>query len=248
MSVQTNQSLSVDCAVFGFDGRSLKVLLIERRDYNPETHLDRMKLPGAMIQENETLPRAASRVLAEATGLREIYLKQMEIFSDPGRVTGEELEWINRYHGIRTERVVTVGYYALVKLDRRMIAYTAEKRAQWVEVESIQHLAMDHKQILSTALGHLCREMLQSPVAFELLPRKFTIRQLQNLYAAVLGIEIDNRNFRKKILGSGFLIPTDEREKGVSHKPARYYTFDKTAYKRALKEKLRLGFINNWRY
>ena len=228
--------------------RQLKVLLIERRDYNPETHLDRMKLPGAMIQENETLPRAASRVLAEATGLREIYLKQMEIFSDPGRVTGEELEWINRYHGIRTERVVTVGYYALVKLDRRMIAYTAEKRAQWVEVESIQHLAMDHKQILSTALGHLCREMLQSPVAFELLPRKFTIRQLQNLYAAVLGIEIDNRNFRKKILGSGFLIPTDEREKGVSHKPARYYTFDKTAYKRALKEKLRLGFINNWRY
>ena len=248
MSVQTNQSLSVDCAVFGFDGRSLKVLLIERRDYNPETHLGRMKLPGAMIQENETLPRAASRVLAEATGLREIYLKQMEIFSDPGRVTGEELEWINRYHGIHTERVVTVGYYALVKLDRRMIAYTAEKRAQWVEVESIQHLAMDHKQILSTALGHLCREMLQSPVAFELLPRKFTIRQLQNLYAAVLGIEIDNRNFRKKILGSGFLIPTDEREKGVSHKPARYYTFDKTAYKRALKEKLRLGFINNWRY
>ena len=248
MSVQTNQSLSVDCAVFGFDGRSLKVLLIERRDYNPETHLDRMKLPGAMIQENETLPRAASRVLAEATGLREIYLKQMEIFSDPGRVTGEELEWINRYHGIHTERVVAVGYYALVKLDRRMIAYTAEKRAQWVEVESIQHLAMDHKQILSTALGHLCREMLQSPVAFELLPRKFTIRQLQNLYAAVLGIEIDNRNFRKKILGSGFLIPTDEREKGVSHKPARYYTFDKTAYKRALKEKLRLGFINNWRY
>ncbi len=248
MSVQTNQSLSVDCAVFGFDGRSLKVLLIERRDYNPETHLDRMKLPGAMIQENETLPEAANRVLAEATGLREIYLKQMEIFSDPDRVTGEELAWINRSHGIRTERVVTVGYYALVKLDRRMMAYTSEKRAQWVEVESIQRLAMDHKQILSTALGHLCREMLQSPAAFELLPRKFTIRQLQNLYAAVLGVEIDNRNFRKKILGSGFLLPTDEREKGVSHKPARYYTFDKTAYKRALKEKLRLGFINNWRY
>ena len=247
-SVQTNQSLSVDCAVFGFDGRSLRVLLIERRDYDPDTHLDRLKLPGAMIQENETLPEAANRVLAEATGLREIYLKQMEIFSDPARVTGEELEWINRSHGIRTERVVTVGYYALVKLDRRMMAYTAEKHAQWVEVESIQRLAMDHKQILSTALGHMCREMLQSPVAFELLPRKFTIRELQNLFAAVLGIEIDNRNFRKKILGSGFLSPTDEREKGVSHKPAQYYTFDRQAYKRALKEKLRLGFINNWRY
>ncbi|WP_418990705.1 NUDIX hydrolase [Alistipes sp.] len=248
MSIQMNQSLSVDCAVFGFDGRSLKVLLIERRYVVPDTHLDPLKLPGAMILENETLPDAAYRVLEEATGLRDVYLKQMEIFSDPRRVWGEELEWINRYHNIRTERVVTVGYYALVKLDARTIAYTTAKGAQWVEVESIQRLAMDHKQILSTALRVLCREMLQSPVAFELLPRKFTIRQLQDLYAAVLGIEIDNRNFRKKILSSGFLTPTAEREQGVAHKPAQYYTFNKNAYKRALKEKLRLGFINNWRY
>lgn len=248
MSVQMNQSLSVDCAVFGFDGRLLKVLRVERRDYDPGTHLDRLKLPGAMILENETLPAAASRVLAEATGLREIYLKQMEIFSDPARVTGKELEWINRSHGINTERVVTVGYYALVKLDRRVVAYTTEKRAQWVEVESIQRLAMDHKQILSSALWYLCRDMQQSPVAFELLPRKFTIRELQNLYSAVLGIEIDNRNFRKKMLASGFLTLTDEREQGVAHKPARYYTFDKAAYRKAQKEKMRLGFLNNWRY
>ncbi|WP_296007728.1 NUDIX domain-containing protein [uncultured Alistipes sp.] len=248
MSVQMNQSLSVDCAVFGFDGRSLKVLLVERRDYDPGTHLDRLKLPGAMILENETLPAAASRVLAEATGLREIYLKQMEIFSDPARVAGEELEWINRYHGIRTERVVTVGYYALVKLDGRVVAYTAGKGAQWVEVEAIQRLAMDHKQILAAALAHLCREMLQSPVAFELLPRKFTIRELQNLYSAVLGIEIDNRNFRKKILSSGLLAPTGEQEQGVAHKPAQYYMFDRQAYKKALKQKLRLDFINSWRY
>lgn len=248
MSIQMNQSLSVDCAVFGFDGRSLKVLLIERRYYKPDTHLDPLKLPGAMILEDETLPDAAYRVLEEATGLKDVYLKQMEIFSDPKRVSGEELEWINRYHGIRSDRVVTVGYYALVKLDTRTVAYTTAKGAQWVDVESIQRLAMDHKQILSSALRVLCREMLQSPVAFELLPRKFTIRQLQDLYAAVLGIEIDNRNFRKKILSSGFLTPTAEREQGVAHKPAQYYTFNKNAYKRALKEKLRMGFINNWRY
>lgn len=243
-----NQSLSVDCAVFGFNGRSLKVLLIERRYYTPDTQLDRLKLPGSMILENETLPAAAYRVLEEATGLRDVYLKQMEIFSDPDRVTGEELDWINRYHGIHTERVVTVGYYALVKLDDRTIAYTTAKGARWVDVESIQRLAMDHKKILSTALSMLYREMLQSPVAFELLPRKFTIRQLQTLYAAVLGIEIDNRNFRKKILSSGFLAPTSEFEQGVAHKPARYYVFNKNAYRKALKEKLRLGFINNWRY
>ena len=224
MSIQMNQSLSVDCAVFGFNGKSLKVLLIERRYYAPDTRLDKLKLPGAMILDNETLPQAANRV------------------------SGEELEWINRYHGIRTERVVTVGYYALVKLDTRTVAYTTAKGAQWVDVDSIQRLAMDHKQILSAALAVLCREMLQSPVAFELLPRKFTIRALQNLYSAVLGIEIDNRNFRKKILASGFLTPTAEREQGVAHKPAQYYTFNKNAYKKALKAKLKLGFINNWRY
>ena len=240
MSIQMNQSLSVDCAVFGFNGKSLKVLLIERRYYAPDTRLDKLKLPGAMILDNETLPQAAYRVLEEATGLRDVYLKQMDIFSDPNRVSGEELEWINRYHGIRTERVV--------KLDTRTVAYTTAKGAQWVDVDSIQRLAMDHKQILSAALAVLCREMLQSPVAFELLPRKFTIRALQNLYSAVLGIEIDNRNFRKKILASGFLTPTAEREQGVAHKPAQYYTFNKNAYKKALKAKLKLGFINNWRY
>lgn len=232
MSIQMNQSLSVDCAVFGFNGKSLKVLLIERRYYAPDTRLDKLKLPGAMILDNETLPQAAYRVLEEATGLRDVYLKQMDIFSDPNRVSGEELEWINRYHGIRTERVVTVGYYALVKLDTRTVAYTTAKGAQWVDVDSIQRLAMDHKQILSAALAVLCREMLQSPVAFELLPRKFTIRALQNLYSAVLGIEIDNRNFRKKILASGFLTPTAEREQGVAHKPANIIPLIKTPTKR----------------
>jgi len=152
MSIQMNQSLSVDCAVFGFNGKSLKVLLIERRYYAPDTRLDKLKLPGAMILDNETLPQAAYRVLEEATGLRDVYLKQMDIFSDPNRVSGEELEWINRYHGIRTERVVTVGYYALVKLDTRTVAYTTAKGAQWVDVDSIQRLAMDHQQILLASL------------------------------------------------------------------------------------------------
>lgn len=248
MSIQMNQSLSVDCAVFGFDGQSLKVLLVERNYGMDDTRLQRLKLPGSMIQENETLPEAAYRVLESTTGLRNVYLKQMDIFSDPNRVSGEELKWINAYHGIHTVRVVTVGYYALVKLEPRIINYTTAKGAQWVNVEAIQRLAMDHIQILSTALRLLCREMLQSPVAFELLPRNFTIRQLQTLYSAVLGIEIDNRNFRKKILSSGFLTPTAEYEQGVAHKPARYYTFNKRAYSKALKEKLRLSFINNWRY
>lgn len=247
MPIQTNQSLSVDCVVFGFDGKTLRALLIERPVYNT---LNKQKLPGAMILENETLSEAAYRVLEEATGLQkcDLYLKQMEIFSDPQRVNGDELEWINRKHGINTTRVVTVGFYALLKLDKRTIDYTSSKGAQWVEVESIQRLAMDHKLILSNALGNLCRDMQQSPIAFELLPKRFTIRALQRLFEAVFGIEIDNRNFRKKILSSGFLHATNEREKGVAHKPAEYYIFNKNAYRRAVKAKLKMDFIDNWRY
>ena len=240
MPVQTNQSLSVDCAVFGFDGSVLRVLLIERPAYN---NLERLKLPGSMILENETLPEAAVRVLETATGMKIRYLKQLEIFSDPKRVQGDELAWIREKHGIQTERVVTVGYYALVKLDRQMVGNTTQRGARWVTIDEIQRLAMDHKAILASALGMLCREMEQSPVAFELLPKKFTIRALQRLFEAVLGIEIDNRNFRKKMLSSGFLAPTGEKEEGVAHKPAEYYTFDKQAYRRAVKAKLRMNWV-----
>ncbi len=244
MQVQTNHSLSVDCVVFGFNGQALKVLLVERRYRTSQVGEPReYKLPGSMILEAETLPTAATRVLAEMTGLRNVYLRQTHIFSDPHRVEGEELRWINEYHNVAAQRVVTVGYYALVKLDDRMIEHTTSKGAHWAEVDSIRHLAMDHKLILADALEVLCGEITSSPIAFELLPRKFTIRALQSLYAAILGIEIDNRNFRKKILTSGFLTPTGEKEKEVSHKPAEYYTFNKAAFNKAAKRKFKLGFI-----
>lgn len=244
MQVQTNHSLSVDCVVFGFNGQTLKVLLVERKYGTIKPKQEReYKLPGSMILEAETLPNAAIRVLAEMTNLRDIYLRQTHIFSDPNRVNSEELQWINEYHHIDTQRVVTVGYYALVKLDHRMIEHTTSKGAHWAAVDTIKHLAMDHKLILSDALDVLCNEIVSSPIAFELLPRKFTIRQLQNLYAAILGVDIDNRNFRKKILTSGFLTPTGEKEQGVAHKPAEYYTFNKVVFNKVAKSKFKLGFI-----
>lgn len=248
MTIQMNSGISVDCAVFGFDGKDLKVLLIKRRYTTDELSANDPKLPGAMIFENETLPEAASRVLEESTGLRDIYLKQVGIFSDPRRVSGRELDWICRFHGIRTERVVTVGYYALVKLTDSMVRYTMRNGASWVRVDDIHFLAMDHMEILGESLLALQKEMMLSPIAFELLPRKFTIRQLQNLFSAVSGQSIDNRNFRKKILSSGLLVETGEKEKGVAHKPALFYEFNRHAYKKAMKERNKLEFINNWSY
>lgn len=228
--VQTNSAISVDCVIFGFDGADLKVLLVRRKSADPMFNDSDLKLPGAMIRENETLPDAAARVLEVSTGLRGLYLKQTSIFSDPYRVSEEELKWICEYHGINTERVVTVGYYALVKLDRGMNDYTSRNGAMWKNVDDVRHLIMDHMNILSDALDFLKKDILLTPSAFQLLPKKFTVRQLQNLLEAVLGVEIDNRNFRKKLFASGILAETDEYEKHVSHKPARLYRLNKTAF------------------
>lgn len=228
-NVQTNSAISVDCVIFGFDGVNLKTLLVRRRTVDPLYHDRELKLPGAMIRENETLPEAAARVLEGSTGLKGLYLKQTSIFSDPKRVDESELEWIGQYHGIHTVRVVTVGYYALVKLDPGMVNYTRRQGAVWVNVDDIHHLIMDHMDILSDALTVLQKDILWSPIAFKLLPKKFTVRQLQNLLEAVFGVEIDNRNFRKKLFSSGILVETGDMERNVNHKPAKLYAVNRSA-------------------
>ena len=246
MDIQLNQSLSVDCVVFGYSGSSLKVMLMDHHIASRDKKL--LKLPGAMIQNNETLPQTANRVLLEMVGLSNLYLQRVDIFSDPQRLTQEEIAWVNNFYGVNARRVVTVGYYTLVKLDSSIVKNTTAKGAQWVDVEKVNILAMDHKKLLTEALGILYREILQSPIAFELLPKKFTITELQNLYSVMLGVEIDKRNFRKKITAAEFIIATDEKEKGVAHKPAQYYRFSKSAYDRAIGRKNKLNFINNWMY
>lgn len=233
MTVDTNHTISVDCVVFGYDSDGLKILLVEQRPLPDNNGQDRLlKLPGSMILENETLPNAAQRVLLENTGLERVYLKQTTIFSDPNRVTEEELKWISQYHGISTSRVVTVGYYALIAITPKVIRYTAHKRAKWVSADAVPQLAMDHNTILRHALRPLRSDFISSPIAFELLPRRFTIRELQDLFSSVMGIELDNRNFRKKILSVNIIKPTGEKQKNVSHKPAEYYIFNPSAFKK----------------
>lgn len=245
MIQQTNPSISVDCVVFGFDGASLKVLLI-KRDFINEAgeQVTDYKLPGSLIFENEDLNSSANRTLEEYTGNRDIYLRQLHVFSQPDRVRGDELSWLNAHYGVNTSRVVTVAYYSLVKLGLKLISYSENKGARWVDIESVHHLAMDHKDILVYALHMLNKQFMAEPIAFELLPRKFTLKQLQLLYEAILGVDIDNRNFRKKVLSSGYIQATDEKEKNVAHKPAIFYTFNKNKFVKDTKQKFRLNFIN----
>jgi 8-oxo-dGTP diphosphatase len=238
------QAISVDCVVFGFDGKALRVLLVQRRRVMPtgEILMDN-KLPGSLISDVEDLTHAASRVTQELVGSRNIYLRQMEIFSDPQRVQGTELNWINNYYQVSLSRVVTMVFFALVKLDKKLMNYTTRKGAEWVELNEVRRLALDHNKILITAIDYLLQLFQQDPVAFELLPRKFTLRQLQNLYEAIFDVEIDNRNFRKKILSLEYLVPTGEMENSVSHKPAQYYCFDQKKYKQKNKKIFKLSFV-----
>jgi ADP-ribose pyrophosphatase YjhB (NUDIX family) len=240
--VYDKQAISVDCVIFGFDGTAIHALLVKRqRVLSSGEIITDQKLPGSLISDKEDLPHAAARVTQELIGPLPINLRQMEIFSDPKRVQGEALKWINDYYKVAISRVVTMVFFAVVKLDQRLKNYTLRKGASWVELNEVRHLALDHNQILMKAIDYLMQLFRQEPVAFELLPRKFTIKQLQNLYEAVFDINLDNRNFRRKVLPL-YIVPTGEIETSVAHRPAQYYYFDSKKYKQVNKKKVNFYF------
>lgn len=208
-------ALTVDCVVFGFDEADLKVLLI-RRGIPPFE--GKWAFPGGFVHVDETLEDAARRELTEETGLTKLFLEQLYTF---GAVDRDP-----------RERVVSVAYYALVKLmDHRVRAATDAREADWVEVKNLPGLAFDHERIFKVALERLKGKVRYEPIGFELLPPKFTLSQLQHLYEVILERELDKRNFRKKILSMDLLIELDEYQVGVAHRAARLYRFDEKKYR-----------------
>ncbi len=233
-----NPHISVDCVIFGFDEGTLKVLLIEREKV-PNIHLGghKLKLPGSLISENVDLDNSAIRTLKELTGLENIYLKQYSVFGDPDRLTPrEDLEWLRKTSGIRVGRVVTIAYYSLIKISESTIT----EKTIWNPVNDLPELIFDHNHIIEEALENLRKEIRNRPLCFELLPKKFTLRQMQNIYESILNVNLDNRNFRKKLRHLDFLVPLPEKEKRVNHKPAQLYRFDKKLYEKT--KKLNNGF------
>jgi 8-oxo-dGTP diphosphatase len=212
-------ALTVDCVVFGFDDGDLKVLLIERQ---LAPHRGKWALPGGFVGIGETLEAAARRELEEETGVTKLFLEQLYTFGD--------------LHRDPRERVVTVAYFALVKLDEyRIRAASDAARAAWFSVDDLPALAFDHAHIVDVALTRLRGKVRYQPIGFELLPRKFTLSQLQHLYEAVLDRTLDKRNFRKKILGMGFITELGEIEQDVAHRAARLYSFDHRKYQQLVK-------------
>lgn len=225
-----NSHISVDCVVFAYDYSQLKVLLIEREKVQGmDTLQHKLKLPGSLIYEREDFDLSAKRILQELTGLQNIFMRQFGVFSDPERLNPQEdLEWAKITTNSSLNRVVTIAYFALIQLkDVNRTAQTI-----WYSVDKLPDLIFDHNLIIRRALKYLREEMRSKSLCFELLPRKFTIRQVFEIYRIILGINIDKSNFRRKLKHLNFLIPLNEKEKGVSHKPALLYRFDKKNYEK----------------
>lgn len=216
-------ALTVDCAVFGMDAGGLQVLLV-RRDLEP--FKGGWALPGGFVHMEESLDEAARRELREEAGLADIYMEQLYTFGEPNRDP--------------RGRVVSVAYYALVKLETHPLkASTDASDAAWFEVSDLPALAFDHDVILDTALKRLRGKVRYEPIGFELLAPKFTLTELQRLYEIILERPLDKRNFRKKILSMDLLVELDEVQKDVAHRAARLYKFDSKKY-----EKLRKSGFN----
>ena len=213
-------ALTVDCVVFGYDATVLKVLLIQR---DLEPFAGKWALPGGFVHLDETLEAAARRELWEETSVADLFLEQLYTF---GAVARDP-----------RERVVSVAYYALIDLfSRQLNAASDARNAAWYTVDATPPLAFDHQEILALALQRLRGKVRYQPIGFELLPEKFTLTQLQRLYETILGVTLDKRNIRKKLLAMELLIALDEVEQDVAHRAARLYQFDEVRY-RALSER-----------
>lgn len=197
----------------------LKVLLIER-SAAPFKHM--WALPGGFVEMDETLDAAARRELVEETGLDNVFLEQLYTFG-----------------GVERDprgRVVSVAYYALVPLAGHSLrAATDARDAQWFPLRQIPSLAFDHAYVLGIAIERLQAKVRYQPIGFELLPQKFTLTQLQQLYETVLEQPIDKRNFRKKILAMNLLQSLEEFQQGVRNRPAQLYKFDRKKYRQLAK-------------
>ncbi len=212
-------ALTVDCVVFGIDGEELKVLLIQR---DLEPFAGAWALPGGFVHMQERIDEAARRELLEETGLDRVFLEQLYTF---GQVDRDP-----------RGRVVSVAFYSLVRLmDHKVQAATDARDASWFPVWDTPTLAFDHEVILQMALERLKGKVRYQPIGFELLPKKFTLTQLQNLYSTILERDLDRRNFRKKILSMDILDELDEVEKDVAHRAARLYRFNERRYKKLVK-------------
>ena len=214
-----NIAVSVDCVIFGYDEKELKVLLI-RSDLEEFSGL--YSLLGDLVRPDEDLETASYRILKERTGLDDVYLEQVQAFG--------------AIHRHPSGRVITIAYYSLIDIKHHKLRLS-NNELNWYPVNAIKKMAFDHKLILDSCLKRLQQQVMNQPVVFNLLPEKFSLRQLQELYEAILGVELDRRNFRKKISLKDWLQDVGEMEDDVPHRPGKLYKLKTTHHKKTTRRK-----------
>jgi 8-oxo-dGTP diphosphatase len=218
VQIYNKVALSIDCVIFGFDENKLKVLLI--RSDMKKFH-SRWSLLGDLLSPNEDLDEAAYRILKQRTGMDDLFLEQVQAFGKVSRHPGG--------------RVVTVAYYSLINVMNHKLQIL-DNEIHWHDVTAVKELAFDHQDIFETCLKRLQKRVQEHPLGFSLLPNKFSLRELQNLYEAILGIKLDRRNFRKKFFSMDFLVDLEEIETDVPHRPGKLYQFDYEKYEKNKKK------------
>jgi len=198
-------ALSVDCVILGYDKKKLKVLVFES-DF--EEYANMLSLIGDLVQPEEDLEEAPYRILRERAGLHDVYMEQVYTFGT-----------VERHP---SGRVITTAYFSLVDIKTHKLP-ASETNLHWHDVDDISRMAFDHKMILDNCLSRLREKVLEYPIVFNLLPEKFSLRELQDLYEAILGVELDRRNFRKRITLKNWLLDLNEMEEDVPHRPGKLY-------------------------
>lgn len=220
-SINPKFYVSVDCIIFGFYEGELNLLLLKR---NFEPALGEWSLMGGFVQENESVDDAAKRVLAELTGLDQVYMEQVSSFGTIDRDPGE--------------RVVSIAYYALININEYDRELVQRHNAFWVNINELPPLIFDHQAMVEQARALMQQKASVAPIGFNLLPKLFTLSQLQSLYEAIYGEAIDKRNFRKRIAEMDYIEKTDLIDKTSSKRGAALYQFNEKVYRKAPKFKL----------
>ncbi len=207
-------ALSIDCVIFGFKNAELSVLIVKHRQGVAK---GQWALPGGWINYNESLNDAAKRILIAQTSVENIFLEQYQTFGDLDRFPDR--------------RVITVCYYALVNIEKlELHAGPSVMEVDWFNIRNIPSMVFDHNKILDSCFKHLQHRVQHEPIGFNLLPKKFTLLQLQELYEAILNQKLDKPNFRRKLIKMNLLVDSNEKQKDVSHRAAQLYRFDKKIY------------------
>ena len=217
--------IAVDCIIFGFDGKDIKLLVIQR-SFEPEKN--KWSLMGGFLQPNENLEEAANRILNQMTGLEGVYMEQLQTFSD--------------LHRDPEERTISVAYFALIDIHKYEHQLSDQYRAEWFLLTKKPRLIFDHDDMVRMAQKQLRYKAALHPILFELLPDRFTIPQLQSLYEGVYDTMFDNRNFTRKLMSTGLLVKQTGKDKSNSKKGAFYYKLDKRKYK--AKQEAFLNFVS----